>query len=251
MRLFVSDKFGLYIILFLLAIQVKGQVYVPNYETQRAFACIILDNNTSQPLEKATLRIGRYGWSADEAGRVEALASIGDTIMFTHVGYNPVILAVSDTLFSQNIVAVSLSPDTISLSEIVVYPRRLFLKEEAARYSSKKGAGDVLAKQVFASSTYEALSAPSSFDNWSAVDNQKNTLNKYNRQIEYKGMIPPEQMIGVSNIVMRAIAALIKKISDRPYRNSAVRPLSAEELNQVLMEYNNNTEGPDEIISQE
>lgn len=249
MRLCVFDKFGLCFSLFLLSISVKGQDVVPNYETQRAFACIILDNNTSQPLEKATLRIGRYGWSADEAGRVEALASIGDAITFTHVGYNPVSLSVSDSLFSQNIVAVSLSPDTISLSEIVVYPRRLNLKEEAAMYSAQRGKVDVIAKQLFATSTYEALSTPSSFDDWSAVDNQKNTLNKFNRQIEYKGMIPPEQMIGVSNIVIRAIAALIKKISDRPYRNSAVRPLSAEELNLILKEYN--YEASEEVISQE
>lgn len=234
MRLSIFAKYCLIAILpFLLALSVKGQDYVPDYTQQRAFACIILDKTTGQPLDKATLRVGKYGWSADEAGRVESFANIGDTLVFTHVGYFPVILEVHDSLFAQSIVAVSLSQDTVALSEIVVKPRRLSLSEAVKRISIEESKHNAMAFQSFASGTHEALSAPKSWGQWSSTDNQMNALGKYNRQIEYKGMLPPEQSINITNIALSAIVAIVNKIAPRP-RNSAVTPLSESEIHLIL-----------------
>lgn len=237
MKSSTSDKQIFNIVLFLLLAvpTAKGQEYKPNYETQRGFACIILDHSTGTPLEKATLRIGRFGWSADQAGRVEALANIGDTLVFTHVGYQPIILEVKDSLFAQNVVAVSLSQDTVAISEVIVKPRKLTLTETVKHISAQEAKKNIVAQQSFASGTREALTAPKQWGQWSATDNQNYTLGKYTLKNEYKGMLlQPEQEFNIAAIAIRAIAAIVAKISDRP-RNSVVKPLSEEELKDILL----------------
>lgn len=214
---------------------VCGQGYEADYSVQRAFACIIIDAQSAEPLEKATLRVGQFGRSADEAGRVEILANIGDTLVFTHVGYFPAVLEVKDSLFAQNIVAVSLSPDTIMLSEILVKPRRLTLTEEARQITSLEHSKNKLTNHLFASSTYHALATPSINRKWGVEENQRSTIGRQAMHIEYKGMIAPDQMIGVSSsVAIGAIVALIKKIADKPKNQYAVKPLSADELTLLL-----------------
>lgn len=234
MKLFILDKLLICSIFFLFAISSKGQSYTPDYTTQRSFACIIIDAHTATPLENATLRVGRYGRSADEAGRVEALANIGDTLVFTHVGYFPAILEVKDSLFAQNMVAVALSPDTIMLSEVLVKPRRLTLSQEAKQMTTIEHKQNTYANQVFAASTYQALTAPTTNREWNAEDNQRNTIGRHTMRVEYKGMIAPDQMVCISsNIIIGAIISIVKKIADRP-RLTAVKPLSADELSTLL-----------------
>lgn len=240
MKLFILDKSIITLLLLLITVSAQGQNYEPDYTSQRSFACIIVDAQTAMPLEKATLRVGKYGQSADEAGRVETLANIGDTLVFTHVGYYPAILEVKDSLFVQNIVAVALSPDTIMLSEVLVKPRRLTLSEEAKLITAKDHMQNSYANQIFANSTYHALTTPSSIGNWNSEDNQRNAISREVMKVEYKGMIAPDQMVGLSaNVAIGALISLVRKIADKNRQhNYAVKPISADELTTLLRQEN-------------
>ncbi|MCF0190993.1 MAG: hypothetical protein HUJ96_06995 [Marinilabiliaceae bacterium] len=211
----------------------QGIETVAQEAVERRFACVVIDAQTGYPLSQATSRVGSMGWSADEAGRVGAIANVGDTILFTHVGYTPAAIAVTDTLWAQNIVAVRLNPDTIPLSEVVVRPRPLYLRESLSLVPIVVDRNDIVAQQNMRRSTYSALTN-NSVRQWDSSDNQRNVLGRHLYQQEYRGMIPPDQMIGVSNLSIAAIVAIVQKIVGYDGTLHPVEPLSPEELRLLL-----------------
>lgn len=228
-----------------LSVNALAQHYNPDYATQRSFACVVYDAQSMTPLSMATLHAGRYGWSSDEAGHVEAMANIGDTLVFTHVGYLPAILEVKSSFFAQNIVAVKLSPDTVMLSEVVVKPRRVSLVEEVKGLAEAKRIQEVVARENFSESKYIALSRPKVMPTWDANDNQRQLLAAYTNRVENAGMVS----IGVDLFNSTKIMNLILSVKRRSphnvnYHNFDIKPLSSEE--EALLFGNSLADTPDD-----
>lgn len=213
------------------AISLRGQVVSLDFASHRSFACVVIDAKTSEPLSSATLRAGKYGWSADSRGRIEALVNVGDTLVFTHVGYQPAILEVKESHFTQNVVAVKLSPDTVFLSEVVVKPRRLTLAQEAQLAAMKKEANYAVAKTVFKNSTYEALTRNFAMD---ASDNQQMLMDNHISRMVNGG----STSFGSISLSLTKLIGLFSH-RNKPHKtyntdDGHIRPLSEEELIEII-----------------
>lgn len=223
------------IVLLSVAIMLCGQVNNLVFSSQRSFACVVIDAQTSEPLENATLRLGQYGCSADGNGRIETFANVGDTLVFTHVGYFPVALEVKESFFVQSIVAVKLSPDTVFLSEVVVKPRNLLLRE-ARQMIEEMRVNEEIAKVAFANSKYDALSRPST-KAMDALDNQNFMLNSHISRTENNGLIT-----GASISLTRSLDRIVSRLKRnhkrvyKSYKGLDIKPLSAEELSSLIRE---------------
>lgn len=87
------------------------------------FSGVVIDSETTRPLAQVNcLRQGR-GSVTDITGRFELIATVGDTIYFTHVGYKPYKVVVPDTLQGEYMLAVFMASDTVHLPEVVVRRR--------------------------------------------------------------------------------------------------------------------------------
>lgn len=88
------------------------------------FSGVVLDQETTLPIANVNCRRGEYVSTTDLQGRFAMNTQIGDTILFTHIGFKPYEVIVPDTLTTgEYILAVFMSSDTLTLPEVVVVHR--------------------------------------------------------------------------------------------------------------------------------
>jgi len=89
------------------------------------FSGLILSSDSLQSIPYATVLIKDFnrGTVSDYRGFFSVVASPGDDVKFTHVGYKTVIYTIPDTLQAGKYSIIQLmTTDTIHLTETVVYP---------------------------------------------------------------------------------------------------------------------------------
>ena len=137
----------------------------------------------------------------------------GDTIRFSHVAYKNTSWAVSDTIKNPDmLVGIFLSKDTVAVSEIVIYPRLRSL--ESLMTQPLPQDKDIRnAKNNLSLLGYQARNTQKT--TWDAEDNANYALQKSQMQVEYAGLISPDEMVSFTAIIPIAVALIRKKYADK------------------------------------
>lgn len=201
----------------------------------KSISGLICDRDSLTPLPNATMTLDGHVFPVDAAGRATAIANVGDTLVFRHIGYREAQLIVGDSLYAQSMFAVFLSRDTVELSEVVVRPRLLRLAEMSQFMPVVRTPSDIIAEQNVRRSTYTALTQPN-LNAMDANDNQRMTINRHAYELEYRHMIAPDQMVGIGVAAVALIYKLIAQTVDGD-SNQRVRPLSGREVEILIRSY--------------
>lgn len=201
----------------------------------KSISGLICDSQTLAPLPDATMTHDGHVYPVDIAGRTTAVANVGDTLTFRHIGYKDAQLIVGDSLYAQSMFAVFMSKDTVRLSEVVVRPRIVRLAEMSQFMPVVRTPNDIIAEQNMRRSTYTALTQPN-LSAMDADDNQRMTINRHVYEQEYRHMIAPDQMVGIG---VAAVAMIYKLIAQAVGSddNRRVRPLSGREVEMLIRVY--------------
>ncbi|MDL2231368.1 carboxypeptidase-like regulatory domain-containing protein [Porphyromonadaceae bacterium OttesenSCG-928-L07] len=85
---------------------------------------IVFDSKTMEPLQNVSCRLDSTFATTDRFGRFAMNAMVGDTVSFSHIGYQYFNTVIPDSLMiDEYIVAIALSSDTLNLAEVVVIHR--------------------------------------------------------------------------------------------------------------------------------
>lgn len=170
---------------------------------------IILDKDNLQPMTQAVMHTVNGIYCADSSGRISASVAHGDVVAFAHVGYQTVRMHITDSVAHHPAFTVLMSADTIMLSEVVARPRTVKLEQVVATMPLYENISTDIARYNFQLASFVALSRPSlSVDADAAT---KRTLAGFSSSAEYKGMIQPNQVFGIST--SRTLAPLFDKNS--------------------------------------
>ncbi len=166
------------------------------------FTGAVMDNKQQTALPYAKFQINnKKKGVADISGRFSFQVNVGDTIRYSYLGYRDLQIIINDSL-KQNayLFGVFMTRDTIALNEVVILPRFGNFKEAFIR-ANPNTSEYVRATNNVNSAIYEALTKTFSPDTkMDAKDNTDMVLKQHIRQIEYKGMISPDNMVGISTI---------------------------------------------------
>lgn len=196
------------------------------------FRGLVMDASTFSPLANSQIDINRaFSSVSDEDGTFSFYVNRHDTVVFSSLGYKPVILYVSDTLTGREFNAgIYMHTDTLSIGEVVIVPRFTNLKSEILNARSKTPSTMENARYNVAVSAYQGRNSQNKLgdpaDNYAHL-RQKQKINAYE-----KGGIPSDQIVGISPLLLIPAAyLLIKGIPEKP---AQFRPeLSSQEVDQL------------------
>jgi hypothetical protein len=158
-----------------------------------------------------------------------------DTVVFSHLGYQPASFYVSDTLAGREFMAgVYMKTDTLSIGEVIIVPRIQNLKYDIFKAPSATSTEMENAKYNMEISAYQGrigmnrLGDPAS--NYSLIQ-QKQRINAYE-----KGMIPSDRIVGLSPLLLIPAAYLL--INGFPEKEAPFKSnLTRQELDQIHKKY--------------
>lgn len=160
------------------------------------FTGIVFDRVTLAPLNEAVYYKGNETYSLQPGGRFRIRAEVGDTIIFSYLGYKDLIVTLNDSLANKDyLMGVYLSPVATLLSEVVIVPRRYSLDVLVAIDPVKQAREQAYAERNLKMSAYQGLMPPKQMD---SEMNQKMAIEKHRMEVEYKRMLAPEDMVGVN-----------------------------------------------------
>lgn len=85
---------------------------------------IVCDRDSIRPLPEAIFRLGKEVRGVDKQGRFSLSVQVGDTLRFSHIGYAPTQVVISDSLRENDfLLGVFMVRDTVLLSEVLILPR--------------------------------------------------------------------------------------------------------------------------------
>ena len=164
---------------------------------RRGIAGVVYDRDSLMPLGGAACRWGKQVQVADEGGRFFVEAKVGDTLRFTHVGYEPAEVVVADSLAGKDyLLGIFLGRDTVMLAEVLILPRirrmemRLDPMLQNAQYNLNQARW--------------AASRP--VERMDREMNQRMSVEEFARRVEMKGMV--DVQFGVGLYTLRAWQAL-------------------------------------------
>lgn len=124
---------------------------------------------------------------------------VGDTLYFSHIGFESVRVVVSDTLKKDDyLLGIFMVRDTIELAEVMVLPR--FFMEEF-----KMDANLINARNNMNQAVYAASRPVKEMDR---EMNQKMVINDFARRVEMKGMV--DVKLGVGTNTLTALQGLMR-----------------------------------------
>ena len=139
-----------------------------------------------------------------------------DTVIFSHIGYKSKTAIIPTSTSFKNYTYIVLSTDTTILKGVTIYPwptisefkkEFLSLKIQDKDYETAKKNLDLMTYEALTSSEYD----PKYFDN-------KDYLIKQNiKKIQYKGQIPPDQVIRFLAPLRLIIALKEKELNQKNY----------------------------------
>lgn len=196
---------------------------------ERVLVGIIVDKVSLNPLPYAKVSVSKDVYLADEVGRVNVRCEVGQTIEFSHIGYQKAELTVNDTLDYQTLFGVFMSPDTIMLSEVTVKSRQLNLSVMSRTLPISIDINNEIASSNVKLATQTALSR-SGIGILDSDDAQKREINKnINRQVN-EGFVTNTE-VNITEVIAH-IATALKKSSEKP--KSAIPHISIIEIEELL-----------------
>lgn len=201
------------------------------------FHGIVMDYDSQLPVSNPSYRINNLiSGSGGSDGKFSFYVSKGDTVLFTSLGYRPFTVFISDTLAGREYVAgVYLKSDTISIGEVVIFPRLGNLKTEILMMKPTTSQQLNNAKDNINISVYQGLNNASTLGdpnaNYSIIKQQQ-------RQDAYeKGGIPSDKMIGLSPLLIIPAAYLL--MNGLPTRPAPPAPrVTDKELERIRQIHN-------------
>ena len=181
------------------------------------FHGIVMDYDSQLPVPNPAYRINSLiSGSGGIDGKFSFYVSKEDTVLFTSLGYSPFAVFIRDTLAGKEYVAgVYLKSDTISIGEVVIFPRMGNLKTEILMMKPTTTQQLNNAKDNINISVYQGLNNASTLGNPNA---NYSIIKQQQRQDAYeKGGIPSDKMIGLSPLlIIPAAYLLMNGLPQRP-----------------------------------
>jgi len=85
---------------------------------------VVCDRDSLQILPEAVFRQGKEVRGVDRQGRFSLNVHVGDTLRFSHIGYSPLEVIISDSLRGSDfLLGIFMVRDTVLLSEVLILPR--------------------------------------------------------------------------------------------------------------------------------
>lgn len=152
---------------------------------------VVCDRDSVRPLPETILRLGKEARGVDRQGRFSINVRVGDTLRFSHVGYEPVKVIVADSLKGDDfLLGIFMVRDTVLLSEVLIIPR--FVTGE---YKSNKY---LLNAQNNFNQALQAASQP--VKEMDREMNRQMVLEDFARKVEMKGMVDVKLGIGTNSL---------------------------------------------------
>ncbi len=166
------------------------------------FTGAVMDSKKLTALPYASFQINnKESGNADVSGKFSFKVHVGDTIHYSFVGYRDIHVVIHDSLKQKAyLFGVFMTRDTIALEEVVILPRFNNFKD-AFIHSNINTPEYVRATNNVNSAVYQALTTRLTPE--TKLDAKANTdmlLRTHTVEIEYKGMVSPQQMVGVSTM---------------------------------------------------
>ena len=162
--------------------QDKGNVFVTG---------VVCDRDSLQTLPEAIFRLGKEVRGVDKQGRFSLNVHVGDTLRFSHIGYSPLEVIISDSLKGNDfLLGVFMVRDTVLLSEVLILPRFL-----TGDYKSN---AFLLNAQNNLNQAIHAASKPVK-----AMDQEMNRrmmIEDFARKVEMKGLVDVKLGVGTQSL---------------------------------------------------
>lgn len=179
---------------------------------------VITSDSLQQPLQGVNLIVNNNkGVATNENGGFSISVLPNDSIKFTHIGYHPFMIYISDSIVGGKFTATLLMvSDTINLEQYFVWSEGNYqdFKTSFLTMDVKPDLSLIRAKNNIYLSLYEAKTTSAS---WTAEDNQKNAIKQEENKVVYKGQISPEQMINFN--ILSIYGGLSSLLSEKSKEN--------------------------------
>jgi len=159
---------------------------------------VVFDRKEMKPLPETVFMVNHQNSSiTDDNGKFSFWGSPGDTITARYVGYKEVNMVVPDTLSaSEYLMGVFMSPDTVQIKEVIIFPRNYNLMSEMKQLPVDEKNLMNAQKNVDLGTVQGLTQSPKTYD---ADMNTRNTMRKYQMQAQYKGLkVSPANSVGIS-----------------------------------------------------
>ena len=159
---------------------------------------VVFDRKEMKPLPETVFLINhRHGATTDNDGKFAFWGSPGDTITARYIGYKEVDMVVPDTLSaSEYLMGVFMSPDTVQIKEVIIFPRNYNLMSEMKQLPVDERMLQNAQQNVDLGTVQGLTKSPTTYD---ADMNARNTMRKYQMKAEYNGMkATPENSLSIS-----------------------------------------------------
>lgn len=196
-------EYSLLVLLIFLCLGSRGQ----STNDRNVFLTgVICDRDSVQPLPEAVYRLGKSVRGVDAQGRFSVRVEVGDTLYFSHVGFESVEVVISDTLKKDDyLLGIFMVRDTIELAEVMVLPR--FFMEEFKMDASLMNARNNMNQAVCAASR--------PVKEMDREMNQKMVINDFARRVEMKGMVDVKLGIGTNTLAALQGLMRARRVADK------------------------------------
>ncbi len=194
----MKTRLSLKSILCFLSVLFVCQTFAQNDSIK--FTGTIFDRETLEPLSDAVYLKHNNTFSIHNNGNFQLILTLGDTVTFSHLGYQDLTMVASDSLQLRDyLTGIYLSKETYLLSEVMVFPRQYALGTLVATTPVKTSQNQKAAERNLRISTYQGLRPPDKMDN---LMNQKMTLYQHRLDVEYKAMVSPDRIAGINMVTI-------------------------------------------------
>ena len=230
-------------VFLLLAIIAEGQILSQPASTNIYGS--ILDADDLQPIPNVNVYVRHgYGTASSINGYFEIPCHLGDTIIYSCVGYQMVAFAVPDSLIGRSrVVGIVMQTDTVRIQEVVVLP---FITYERLKYEVANMQPDEnisLAISNIEDAVSLALSEP--HPQLDAELAPMRQLSQYTERLEYAGMVAPSNMFSIIGTNSGAIRYIRKNdwMKARQVTTNHQKQLQmAKDVRNFVMKKNNGDE---------
>jgi len=207
-----------------------------NQGSRMLFQGIVMERQNDAPLANAQIFINRsFSSVSNDDGRFAFYAGRSDTVTFRLLGYKPALFYISDTLAGREFVAgVYMSADTLSIDEVVIFPRLATLKADMFNTRSETSRQNQNASNNLAISAYQARMTQNKLGD-PAINYE--VIRQRQREDAYsKGQIPSDKIVGLSPLLL--IPAAYMLLHGLPEKPPPLQPhLTEQEVNEIHKRY--------------
>jgi hypothetical protein len=226
-------------VLIIVSCSIMHSVFSQEKESAGAglrFHGIVMEAGTSMPLPGTQIMINHnFSGVSNDDGTFSMHVEKNDTVMFSHLGFKPTLWNVSDTLKGNDFVAgIYLHSDTISIGEVIIFPRIINLKSQILNSPSKVPSIMENAKYNVAISAYQGKTTTGKLGD--AQSNYNVIHSRQSTSAYEKGQIPSSAIAGFSPLlIIPAAYLLIHGLPEKP--ESFENMPTEKELEQIRNEY--------------